>query len=397
MNADWTRGLIILVVGLVFIVWFIVRSVRKAEDPARVLFKWIITLPVVGLMGISIPMLGPFGPFLIVFCAIILSILWTPHIAAAIFKPLTSLYDGGNVPPEPRPAYSVAQARQKQGRYQEAAIEIQGQLARFPTDFQGHLLLAQLQAENLNDLGGAEATIEQLVTQPGHAPCNIAFALYSLADWHLKHGLDPDAARRALERIPELLPNSEFALGAAQRIAHLADPETLQRAKEPRTFAVPEGVHNIGLLRESPGIGPATKDPAALANDYVKQLEQHPLDTEAREKLAILYLDHYGRLDLAAGELEQLITTPHQPHRLIVHWLNLLADLQLRGGADYETVRDTLQRIVDLDPGLASANNAQSRIALLRLELKAKQKSQTVKLGSYEQNIGLKGRSPNQL
>jgi hypothetical protein len=214
--------------------------------------------------------------------------------------------------------------------------------------------------------------------------------LYSLADWHLKHACDPAAARIALERVLELLPNSEFALGAAQRIAHLADAETLRKAKAPETIAVPEGVQNVGLLRESPGIGPVEKDPATRANEYIKQLEQHPLDTEAREKLAILYLDHYGRLDLATGELEQLITMPNQPHRLVVHWLNLLADLQIRAGESYETIRDTLQRIIDLDAGLASASNAQSRIDLLKLELKAKQKSQTVKLGSYEQNIGLK-------
>ena len=390
MSAEWIRGLIILALALAFVVWLIVRSLRKAEDPARVLVKWIITVPIVGLMAAAVPLFGPIGPFVIVFCAVVFSILWTPHIAAAIFKPLTSMYDGGNIPPVPRPAYSVAQARQKQGRYQEAAIEIRAQLAKFPTDFEGHMLLAQLQVENLNDLAGAEATIEQLVAQPGHAPCNIAFALYSLADWHLKHAKDPAAARLALERVLELLPNSEFALGAAQRIAHLADRETLMRANDPQAIAVPEGVQNVGLLRQSPGIGPVATDPANLANEYIKQLEQHPLDTEAREKLAILYLDHYGRLDLASGELEQLITMPHQPHRLVVHWLNLLADLQIRSGADYETVRDTLQRIIDLDPGLASASNAQSRIALLKLELKAKQKSQTVKLGSYEQNIGLK-------
>lgn len=397
MSADWIRGLIILTLALAFLIWFIVRSVRKAEEPGRVLVKWIITIPLVGLMAAAVPLFGPFGPFVIVGCAVVFSIVWTPHIAAAIFKPLTSMYDGGNLPPEPRPAYSVAQARQKQGRYLEAAVEIRAQLARFPTDYQGHMLLAQLQAENLNDLRGAEATIDQLIAQPGHAPCNLAFALYSLADWHLKQAGDPAAARCALEKILALLPNSEFALGAAQRIAHLADRETLLNAQEAQTYSLPEGIRSVGLLRESPGIGPAVVDPATLANDYIKQLEQHPLDTEAREKLAILYLDHYGRLDLATGELEQLITMPHQPHRLVVHWLNLLADLQIRSGADYASVRDTLQRIVDLDPSLASANNAQSRIALLKLELKAKNKSQTVKLGSYEQNIGLKRGSLRQL
>jgi hypothetical protein len=100
----------------------------------------------------------------------------------------------------------------------------------------------------------------------------------------------------------------------------------------------------------------------------VKHLEQHPLDTEARENLAIIYADHYRRLDLATDQLEQLIQGPNQPAKLITHWLNLLADLQIRGGAAYETVRDTLQRIVDRAPNLAAAELARHRLALLKLE-----------------------------
>ena len=50
----------------------------------------------------------------------------------------------------------------------------------------------------------------------------------------------------------------------------------------------------------------------------------------------------------------------------------------------------TLQRIVDQFPGLAVAQVAQQRIEILRLELKGKEKSQVVKLGSYEKDIGLK-------
>jgi len=87
--------------------------------------------------------------------------------------------------------------------------------------------------------------------------------------------------------------------------------------------------------------------------------------------------------------LEQLIQDPAELAKLVVHWLNLLADLQIRCGATYETVRETLQRIVDRDPNLAAAEMARHRLALLKLELKAKAKSQDVKLGSYEQNIGL--------
>ena len=109
---------------------------------------------------------------------------------------------------------------------------------------------------------------------------------------------------------------------------------------------------------------------------YVKHLEQHPLDTEAREKLAIIYADHYERLDLAADQLEQLIAHPYQPAKNVVHWLNLLADLQMRHSGNYETVRQTVQRIIELYPDTAAAQAARNRVDYLKLELKGKQKSQ---------------------
>ena len=99
---------------------------------------------------------------------------------------------------------------------------------------------------------------------------------------------------------------------------------------------------------------PAEADPAKLAAAYVKHLEQHPLDTEAREKLAVIYADHYQRLDLATIELNQLIETPNQPAKRVAHWLNLLADLQIQHGADYDTVRGTLEKIIERFPDLAA-------------------------------------------
>src|SRR5262249_42443784 len=124
---------------------------------------------------------------------------------------------------------------------------------------------------------------------------------------------------------------------------------------------------------------------------YVNHLQKHPLDMEVREKLAVLYSDHYGRLDLAIDQLEQMIQQPNQPARLVVHWLNRLADLQIRFNAEYEVIKGTLERIVELDPKVAAAEMARKRMDLLKLELKAKQPNQAVKMGSYEQNLGLKG------
>jgi len=66
--------------------------------------------------------------------------------------------------------------------------------------------------------------------------------------------------------------------------------------------------------------------------------------------------------------------------------------LQIKLGGDAALARQTFQRIIDTFPKSAAAENARNRIAYLNLQLKPQQKSQVVKLGSYEQNIGLKDR-----
>jgi tetratricopeptide (TPR) repeat protein len=354
------------------------------------IFKWILTVPTILLITVAVPWFGPIGPLIIAACGVFMSLLWTPHIGGAMIRPLTDLIDGGNLPPDPRPAYSMAQAKQKKGMYLEAISDIRNQLNKFPTDFEGHMLLAQIQVEDLKDLQGAELTLQRFCAQPGHAPKNITFALFSVADWQLKYGQDREAAQRALEQIIALLPETEFALTAAQRIAHLANAQMVLSPHERKKFTVHEGPRNLGLVRAAEPIKPLEKDPAQQAADYVKHLEKYPLDAEAREQLAILYVDHYGRMDLAADQLEQLIQQPHRPNKLIVRWLNMLADLQVRAGMDYETIRQTLERIVELDLNHSAADHARKRIDLLKLELKSKQKTEAVKMGTYEQKLGLK-------
>src|SRR6516225_7274065 len=83
------------------VVWFILRTIRRAEDPKVMIVKWILTVPVSLLCLFSVSIFGPVGPFVIVFCAIIISIIWTPHLAAGMAKPITSLFDGGTEEPDP--------------------------------------------------------------------------------------------------------------------------------------------------------------------------------------------------------------------------------------------------------------------------------------------------------
>lgn len=391
-----------LLIVLALVGWAMWHWLKKTEDPARLIFKWILTAPALAAIvadGLYLRKAvdtngGPAAAFIGVLSAAILglylAIIWRHNITNLIAKPLGDLYDGGNEAAPPEAHYSSAVAKRKRAQYREALADIRKQLEKFPTDFTGQMLQAEIQAENLNDLPTAAITIQRLVNQPGHAPRNVAYALNTLADWQLKYFTDPDAARETLQQIAQLLPDTEFALLAEQRISHLASREHLTEQHDRRRIALPKGVDNVGLLSSSAHLAAAAADPATQAAQLVAQLEAHPQDSEAREHLAILYADHYQRLDLAAEQLNQLIQQPNQPARNVIRWLNLLADLQVRHNCPYETAQETLLQIITRYPNNAAADLARNRLDLLRLELKAKAAPRTVKLGTYEQNIGLK-------
>jgi len=388
------RGTVLLLIIVGLLGWALIRALKRSGDPGRLVFQWLLTVGVIALANWIIVPLALGNPFigvpLAAGCGLALAIIWRHELTDIVAKPFGSLFDGGDVELEPRPYYSIADAKRKKGLYHEAIAEIRKQLDKFPTDFEGQIKLAEIQAENLNDLPGVELTIQRLCAQAGHPPINVVFALNSLADWHLKYGLDPDTAREDLEKVIELFPESEFAQLAAQRIAHLPSREMLLAARDRPRIHLPEGVKRIGLMQSSAHLQPAESDPANLAAQYVEHLQLHPQDAEAREKLAVIYADHYGRLDMATDQLNQLIEQPHQPAKLVVHWLNLLADLQVRHGADLDAVRLTLERIIERYPNHAAAEMARNRLNLLKLEMKARGTSKAVKMGTYEQNIGLK-------
>jgi tetratricopeptide (TPR) repeat protein len=395
-------------IGLAFIGWLFWRALKRSDDPPKLIFKWIFTAPIIwAVFKIIVPDFerggfdAIFGLILMLVCGMAMAVTWRHSLIDVVADPIASLYDGGKEEVEPRPYYSVANARRKRGEFLESALEVCKQLDRFPNDYEGVMLLAGIQAENMKDLPSAENTLKVFCEVPDAPPLQICAAWTQLADWHLKIAQDAEAARIVLEKIIVLYPNTIQAAQAAERIAHLGGTgKVLLAAQNRQPTVVPEGIKSVGLLKSSEHLIPAGADPKQLAADYVKHLEQHPLDTEAREKLAVIYAEHYQRLDLAAIELEGLIELPNQLPKRTAHWLNLLADLQLRHGADYDTIRKTLERIVEKFPDLPAGELARSRLGRLKLEIKGKKETPSVKLGVYEQNIGLKGDriySPRQL
>lgn len=391
-------GVFVLLAAALCVAWIIWRLLKNSYDATALMFRWMMSVAILGGGYIFIKwMMGPNPEAREQIAAVLagavfglmFAILWVPAIIEKVSETIGTLFTGGGEPPRPEPFYSPAIAMRKQGRFQEALYEVQQQLARFPNDVTGQMMMAEIQADEMKDLPAAQLTIERLVRQSGHTAPQIANAFNALADWHLKQ-LNPDAARTALEQVIARLPNTEQARLAEQRIAHLATKDHLQAMHEHRPLELREGLKDIGLMKQPVTALRPEMSPTEEAAELVKKLEQHPTDDDARERLATLYADHYQRLDLALDQFEQLVTTRNQSPKEVARWLNTMADLQVKHGVEYDTIRATLLRIVDLFPGLAVAQVAQQRIELLRLELKGKEKSQVVKLGSYEKDIGLK-------
>jgi outer membrane protein assembly factor BamD (BamD/ComL family)/heme/copper-type cytochrome/quinol oxidase subunit 4 len=397
---------LVVVISLIGIAIFLV--VKKDYDPAKVIFKLLSSVALIVAVcffvhhmaarlegGVSF---ANFGTALmiagsIVVGAIILSITWTPYVSEWVASPLSSIFDGGREPPEPKPFYSIAMAKRNRGKPREAIMEIRRQLEKFPNDFEGVMLLARMQAEDLADLAAAETTLNHFCDWPGALLKQVVAACSQLADWHLKSA-DADAARAALQKIITRFPDTESALQAEQRIAHLSEAEKMFLAQQDKNIVLPAGVQNVGLLDSTEFLKPQQIEPGHLAAAHVKHLEAHPHDTEVREKLALIYARDFKRLDLATMELAQMINEPRHPAKQVAHWLNLLADFQVELGADAATVQATLGKIVERFPNLPLADLAQRRLARLENEFKGLRQPIRVKLGTYEQNIGLKYGTP---
>ncbi len=386
---DYAKGLAILLAGMGVLIWLIVYSLRHSEDPFRLLSRMVASL--VALPIIYIGYISGIPGFIII-CAlvagIILAIIWTPYITAAIATPFTNLYDGGKVAAEPKPFYSIAEGRRSTGEYQEAIAAIQAELANFPNDFQGQMMLADIQAENLKDVAAAQETLQAMLAQPGHDSKNVAFALNRLADWHLKIDKDAEAARQAIEWIIQMFPGTEAAYQASQRLAHM--DKLVSGEHEAQRFVVKEQTKYIALEEGFDGMKPAPEDFEASAAALVKRLEEQPSDNEAREQLAILYARKFNRMDLACELIEQMLAQTGAPTRHRVRWLNLLADLQISVASDPMAARQALQRIIETYPGTVEAEKATQRLLFIDRDLKNLKARTTLRIGEYEQNIGLK-------
>lgn len=385
---------IVVLIGMSIALWRWARGTE--EGPVKLTMKagftvsWALAILVVGAKGaewlaLAITLLG----------GLAVSLIWAPVFGRVLSDGIGGLYTGGSVETEARPLYSFATAKLNRGDVTGAIAEVRKQLVQFPDDYQGLMLLARIFVERQNNLADASEILERIGSEAQYSEGEQVMALSQLADWRLKYGLDSSGAREALECIERRFPGTEAGYMAAQRLAHLTPQEMLDERKKHKPIEVVEHVGRVGLAphpREfavAPGV-----DPALRAGQLVEHLAEHPQDFEARVELAALYNEHYARPDLAIDQLEQLTNLPNQPMKNVVHCLHHIADIQVEKMQDPAGARRTLEKIIELFPQTAAAENALTRVTYLSLESKGQRAGGVVKLGTYEQNIGLNSKKP---
>lgn len=389
-----------LIVALGCTGYLLFLMMRRSEAPGKFAGKMVFTVVFLTgayflfekLMG-KHPYLAAFaGGAAVAIIGVTLAILWRHGLADAVAKPFENLFTGGGDAVDPEPMFSIAQSRRQQQHYVEAVREVERQLERFPNSVEAHLLIAEIYADDLKDLPAARNWVDRACVLPDATPQQVAFALNSMADWELKLGHDPEAARRCLENIRHRFPNRPCAATAAQRIARLPTREMLDETSARRVIHYtpkPKDRLYKPVTFDDLKTAPSAEEQAEA---LIQQLALHPGDLMAREELALVYARDLGEVDKAREQVERLLQSEGAPHKRVIHWLILLADINVKYAGDEAAAAAALDRIIKRFPKLPAAQQALERKMTLGRELRGQQKtSRVVKLGSYERDVGLKG------
>lgn len=270
---------------------------------------------------------------------------------------------------QPKPEYHRAIARLKRGHYGAAEEEIIGQLEKFEDDIEGWFMLADMYANQFNELAEADRTIRELCNQPNIPPARVTLALHKLADWHLTLGDNPIAAKSALNEIITRYPGSHFARMASQRIEQLpASAEELRESRAPKPLKLPSlSAENDAHSAEQNSHSPA--DARKRAQQLVERLTRDPNLAEPREELARLFAGPLRQPQQAIDQLSLLVELVEASPNRKAEWLATIAKLQLQNSNGIPEGRRTLARIQTEFPGTPQARAAKRRIELLDQQL----------------------------
>jgi tetratricopeptide (TPR) repeat protein len=390
----------IFVIGLAFLGCGIFLAHRMSKSDDGQMFgmrdRVIITMAIFALMGASAKTLmgggavaGVIGMVIVIPAGVLLAFIWLPSLVETGLSSLTGAMTGGNLEVESKPFFYRALAKRRQGKFSEALAEIDTELLKFPGNLEGLLLKAEIQADDLKNVLAAVELLQEAITTPDRPRSELLAAQFRLAELLLHRIQDIPAGQSVLEQILEENPDSEAAHTARQHLAHLPGAHG-QNGPERKKLVVVHHETLLGLTEDLGAHSLPQENWTERAQEWVTHLEAHPNDWEAREKLSTIYADQFQRIPLAIDQIRLLIDQPGQPTKRIVGWLNRIADLELRADTGLGAARSALEEIQSRYPDSPWSEQAALRIAILGRTAKANLPTPTLKIGVYEQNIGLK-------
>ncbi len=267
------------------------------------------------------------------------------------------------------PDYSRAVAKMQFGKFSEAEWEVISELEKCEDDVEGWMMLAELYATHFHDLPAADQTIRDLCEQTNVTPSQVAVALHRLADWQLKEGADPVAARRALEEVCRRFPGSHLDKMARLRLQAIpATREELLAQRQVKTFHLPVLGTEAGRAVEAEPVPMNPEEARSRATELVEKLKVNPNDAPAREAFARLLAEQLGQTDLALEQMELLLRMGEPAPETAAGWLARMAEWQVRYKQDSGAAQELLERLSHQYPQTPQAFEAQARLTALRVE-----------------------------
>jgi len=130
---------------------------------------------------------------------------------------------------EYHPDYSVAEARVKEGNYEEAIIAFQKYMEQFPHEITPHIRIADIQMDHFNNLDGAISELKIALTKAKSAD-GFSIASFRLADLYLNQRHDSRAAMDCFHDVQRQFPGTRQAAAAFQRAERLIKTKTSEHS-----------------------------------------------------------------------------------------------------------------------------------------------------------------------
>ena len=202
-------------------------DLKRWSLPIRILIAIVVAFIMLKIVFSGVPKGGQLSPMdrwigvmlFMLYGGVLFSLFGIPLIRRVGEKTGT-LYMPSDSSSRIVPEYSVAEARVKEGRYQEAIDEYRQVIEKHPDDIYAHLRIADVALQHLNDPKTAELELTTALAK-AEGEDSAALAAGRLADLYHLTLHDPARALGVMKQLREKIPDTKQAKLAEERITVL--------------------------------------------------------------------------------------------------------------------------------------------------------------------------------